>query len=88
METSSFFSFLFVIHIFAKLSQVPAMLDWASFNAVKDESLGLVSVSRLKVPETLGLVQNFGTCLVSVLSRMKMFGTVSSRSRLVGLIFT
>ena len=32
----------------------------------------------------LGLVLNFGTCLVSD----KKFGTVSSRSRLVGLIFT
>ena len=52
METSSFFSFLFVIHIFAKLSQVPAKLDWASFIAVKDESLGL----ETKGTETLGLV--------------------------------
>ena len=52
--------------------------------AVKDESLGL----ETKGTETLGLVQNFGTCLVSVSSRMKIFGTVSSRSRLVGLIFT
>ena len=52
METSSFFSFLFVIHIFAKLSQVPAKLDWASFIAVKDESLGL----ETKGIKTLGLV--------------------------------
>ena len=46
---------------------------------VKDESLGL----ETKGTETLGLVQNFGTCLVSVSPQMKIFGTVSSRSRLV-----
>ena len=57
--------------------------DVSSF-PVKDESLGL----ETKGTETLGLVQNFGTCLVSVKSRMKIFGTVSSRSRLVGIIFT
>ena len=41
-----------------------------------------------KGTRTLSLVLNFGTCLVSVSSRMKIFGTVSSQSRLVGLIFT
>ena len=51
---------------------------------MKDESLGL----ETKGSETLGLVLNFGTCLVSVSSRMKIFGTVSPWSRLVGLIFT
>ena len=56
------------------------MWGWAG----KDESLGLDT----KGTETLGLVLNFGACLVSVSSRMKIFGTVSSRSRLVGLIFT
>ena len=47
--------------------------------SVKDESLGL----ETKGTETLSLVQNFGTCLVLVSSQMKIFGTVSSRSRLV-----
>ena len=51
-------------------------------------SEGRESWSRLglktKGTKTLGLVLNFGTCLVSD----EFFGTVSSRSRLIGLIFT
>ena len=55
-------------------------------------SEGRESRSRLGLEtegtETLGLVQNFGTGLVSVSSRMKNFETVSSRSRLVCFHFT
>ena len=56
------------------------MWGWAG----KDESLGLDT----KGTETLGLVLNFGNCLVSVSSWMKIFGTVLSWSRRVGLNFT
>ena len=41
------------------------------------------SWSCLGLEETLGLVQNFGGCLVSVSSRLKIFQTVLSRSCLV-----
>ena len=57
---------------------------WSSEGRESRSRLGL----ETKGTETLGLVLNFGTCLVSVSSRMKIFGTVSSRSCLVGLIFT
>ena len=53
---------------------------------LQEHSEGRESRSRLgletKGTETLGLVLNFGTCLVS--SRIKILG----QSRLVGLIFT
>ena len=39
-------------------------------------------------PLGLGLVLNFGTCLLSVSPQMKIFGTVLSRSRLVCFNFT
>ena len=52
--------------------------------AVKDESLGL----ETKGTEILSLLQNFGTCLLSVSPQMKIFGTVLSQSRLVCFNFT
>ena len=49
-------------------------------NTIQTDSEGWESRSRLgletKGTNTLGLVQNFGTCLVSVSSQMKIFGTV------------
>ena len=52
--------------------------------SVKDESLGLETEGT----ETLGLVQNFCTGLISVLSQIKFFESVLSRSRLVCFHFT
>ena len=75
------------MHIVAKIHPVPPQpYTWLTLAVL----LLLVSEgqeywSRLgletKGTETLGLVPNFGTCL-------KIFGTVSFWSRLVGLIFT
>ena len=69
---------------FKKTKQLEGPPILASEGRESRSHLGL----ETKGTETLGLVLNFGTCLVSVSSRMKIFGTVSSRSRLVGLIFT
>ena len=52
---------------------------------VLDKSFGLESKGT---KTRLGLMQNFGTCLVLVPSRMKNIGTVSSRSFLVFFNFT
>ena len=59
--------------------------------AVKDESLGLISVSRLNVPNLSVSSQSrtkFWNLSCLGLVSYKNFGTVSSRSRLVGLVFT
>ena len=66
------------------VQNLPNRTELNQLGSVKDESLGL----KTKGIETLGLVLNFGTCLVSVSSRMKILGQsrpslvpVSSQSR-------
>ena len=78
-------------------------LNWSCLGLFSDEKFETVlSRSRLvcfhftqsrlgletEGTETLGLLQNLGTGLVSVSSRMKNFERVSSRSRLVCFHFT